>query len=193
MLITLACAMSALVPLPTLLRPSRHHELQIRAIAGQQVRVRLRRPLGIVFEEVVPGEAQGVVVADLVENSNAWKDGRVFVGDKLLKCSAVIFGGQSSLVTVGTGSQFTNWERELVPCTKMDFDTIMSAIESNSGRLGYTDVVLVLERTDSSVERAMPAGMRVRLDDDNDDEQWGFAGTNVDGVSTPIRPKPDKF
>jgi hypothetical protein len=54
-------------------------------------------------------------------------------------------------------------------------------------------VVLVLERTDSSVERAMPAGMRVRLDDDNDDEQWGFAGTNVDGVSTPIRPKPDKF
>ena len=139
MLITLACAMSALVPLPTLLRPSRHHELQIRAIAGQQVRVRLRRPLGIVFEEVVPGEAQGVVVADLVENSNAWKDGRVCVGDKLLKCSAVIFGGQSSLVTVGTGSQFTNWERELVPCTKMDFDTIMSAIESNSGRLGYTD------------------------------------------------------
>ena len=50
-MLTLACAMSALVPLPTLLRPSRHHELQIRAIAGQQVRVRLRRPLGIVFEE----------------------------------------------------------------------------------------------------------------------------------------------
>ena len=27
----------------------------------------------------------------------------------------------------------------LVPCAKMDFDTIMAAIGSNNGRLGYTD------------------------------------------------------
>ena len=45
---------------------------------------------------------------------------------------------------MGGGKQYTNWERELGPCTKMDFDTIMAAIGSNSGAWGYTDVVLTL-------------------------------------------------
>ena len=183
---------------PTLWRPSdiqpcRRHS-HLRAIAGEaNVRVRLRSPLGIVFEEVKEGEPQGVVVADLIEDGNAWKDGRVLVGDRLAKCSAVILGGDKPLLTVGGGRQYTNWERELIPCAKMDFDTIMTAIGSNNGRLGYTDVVLVLERTEDSVQRALPAGSRVRLDDDNDDENWSLGGTSVDGVSTPIRPKPDKF
>ena len=115
----------------------------------------------------------------------------------------------------------------------MDFDTIMAAIGSNNGRLGYTDgkqmgkprdggsvppaaqsvppssanpeaaralpnshtraVVLVFERTDASVQRVLPGGARRRLDDDNDDENWSLGGTSVDGVSTPIRPKPDRF
>ena len=101
---------------------------QLRAIAGANVRVRLRKPLGIVFEETKLGEAEGVTVADLVEDGNAWKDGRVLVGDRLAKTSAVILGGESALVTVGGGKQYTNWERELVPCTKMDFDSIMAAI-----------------------------------------------------------------
>ena len=74
------------------------------------------------------GEAEGVTVADLIEDGNAWKDGRVLVGDRLTKTSAVILGGESALVTVGGGKQYTNWERELVPCTKMDFDSIMAAI-----------------------------------------------------------------
>jgi len=97
---------------------------QLRAIAGANVRVRL----GIVFEETKLGEAEGVTVADLIEDGNAWKDGRVLVGDRLTKTSAVILGGESALVTVGGGKQYTNWERELVPCTKMDFDSIMAAI-----------------------------------------------------------------
>ena len=111
---------------PCNVQPCRHS--QLRAIAGSKVRVRLRRPLGIMFEETNPGKAEGVVVADLVEDGNAWKDGRVFVGDRLAKVSAVILGGESALVTVGGGKQYTNWERELVPCTKMDFDSIMAAI-----------------------------------------------------------------
>ena len=32
----------------------------------------------------------------------------------------------STLLTVGGGRQFTNWERELVPCTKMAF--VLNAI-----------------------------------------------------------------
>ena len=133
---------------PTLSRPSgvqpcRRHP-QLRAVAGANVRVRLRKPLGIVFEETKLGEAEGVTVADLVEDGNAWKDGRVLVGDRLAKTSAVILGGESPLLSVGGGKQYTNWERELVPCTKMDFDTIMAAIGSNSGAWGYTDVVLTL-------------------------------------------------
>ena len=43
------------------------------------------------------------------------------------------------------------------------------------------------------MQRVLPAGARVRLDDDNNDEDWDLGGTSVDGVSTPIRPKPDKF
>ena len=54
-------------------------------------------------------------------------------------------------------------------------------------------VVLVFERTEDSVQRVQSAGSRVRLDDDNNDEDWDLGGTSVGGVSTPIRPKPDKF
>ena len=71
------------------------------------MRVRLRKPLGIVFEETKLGEAEGVTVADLVEDGNAWKDGRVLVGDRLAKTSAVILGGESPLLSVGGGKQYT--------------------------------------------------------------------------------------
>ena len=70
-------------------------------------RVRLSTPLGIAFEECTVGAAEGVVVADLVEGGNAMLDGRVLVGDKLIKCTAVTFGGEGALVTVGVGQQFT--------------------------------------------------------------------------------------
>ena len=36
----------------------------------------------------------------------------------------------------------------------MDFETVMSAIKSNSGRYGYTDVRLTFRRTDKSVPRS---------------------------------------
>ena len=70
-------------------------------------------------------------------DGNAERDGRILVGDELVTCSAVILGGDSALVTIGRSSQYTNWKRELIPVSKMDFDAIMAAIGSNSGRYGY--------------------------------------------------------
>jgi len=72
-----------------------------------------------------------------VPDGNAERDGRILVGDELVTCSAVILGGDSALVTIGRSSQYTNWKRELIPVSKMDFDAIMAAIGSNSGRYGY--------------------------------------------------------
>lgn len=132
------------------------------------------------------GKPEGVVVAGLVEDGNADLDGRILVGDRLLRVSAVQFGGQPALLTLGSGSQFTRTSREMIPATKLDFDTIMAAIASNEGRHGYTDVALELQHTDESVPRA--AGTRVRQDDEALVEWNGARGTTVNGVSTPIRP-----
>ena len=169
-------------------RCSRHAPAQL---AAGSYNVRLAKPLGIMFEEMKPGEAAGVVVAGLVEGGNAERDGRVLVGDRLMRVSAVSFGGQSALVTIGSGQQFTSFSRDLIPCTTLNFETIMSAIQSNEGRYGYTDVVLELMHTDASVQRTA-AGERDRLD--GQDVQWdGARGTTSNGQSTPLRPAPDNF
>jgi len=153
---------------------------------------RLLKPLGIIFEEVNCGKPEGVVVAGIVEGGNADLDGRILVGDKLLKVSAVEFGGQESLVKLGGGAQFTAVRRNMIPVSALPFDVIMNAIASNQGRWGYTDVALELQHTDQSVPRARPARATERTDDAT--VTWdGLRGTTVDGVSTPIRPGPDNF
>lgn len=167
---------------------------RVRAQAGGGYRVRLRKPLGIIFEESEVGAAKGVVVAGLVEGGAAEADGRILVGDRLLRVSAVLFGGDPALLTVGTGQQFTKVRRELIPATGLDFDTIMSAIGSNDGRYGYMDVVLELAHTDGSIPRRAGAQRAARLDDDDDGAEWdGRRGTTVRGVSTPIRAPRDDF
>ena len=181
-------------------------------------RVRLRTPLGIAFEECMPGQAAGVVVADLVAGGNAERDGRVLVGDRLIRCSAVTLGGNSALLSVG-GDQYTSWERKLVPCSRLSFDgeapiyhstvhcprdeftrargvsAIMAALGSNSGRYGYTDAVLELQHTAESVPRpALAGGSYARLDAAGGDVNWDASGgTSVNGRNTPIRPRPDDF
>lgn len=155
--------------------------------------VRLAKPLGIMFEEIALAKPEGVVVTGLVEDSNAEKDGRILVGDKLLRVSAVSFGGQKPLVAIGSGSQFTAFSRDLIPCMSLDFETIMGAIRSNEGRYGYTDVVLEFMHTDQSVPRAAssPAGHE-RLT--GREVEWdGARGTVSNGKSTPLRPAPDNF
>jgi hypothetical protein len=153
-------------------------------------RVSLPKPLGIQFEEVSPGKPEGVVVAGLVEGGNAEANGRILVGDRLLRVSAVSFGGQSALVTIGSGQQYTSFKRELIPATSLDFDTIIAAIGSNEGRYGYSDVVLELQHTDESVPRAAPA----RVASKEEGVQWdAVSGTTNRGQSVPLRPPPDSF
>lgn len=174
-------------------RPTRTLPVQAQ-LGSSGYRVRLSKPLGILFEEVEVGAAKGVAVAGLVEGGAAELDGRVLVGDKLLRTSAVMFGGDSALLQVG-GKQFTKVSRELIPATSLDFDTIMSAIGSNDGRYGYMDVVLELTHTDASVLRPpRPASERAERREADAGAQWdGARGTTVGGRSTPIRAAPDDF
>ena len=162
------------------------------AIAGESYMVRLQKPLGIIFEEETPGKAEGVTVAGLVEGGRAELDGRILVGDKLIRVSAVQFGGQQSLIKLGDGAQFTSVERNLIPVTALPFDVIMSAIASNEGRYGYTDVALELQRTDQSVPRVRQVQRSERKDEAT--VEWdGAKGTTVNGVSTPLKPGKDNF
>lgn len=50
----------------------------------------LKSPMGIVFEEVEPGERKGVAVASLKPLGNAAADARILVGDKLISVSAAV-------------------------------------------------------------------------------------------------------
>ena len=129
------------------------------------------------------------------QGSNADRDGRVCEGDRLLRVSAVQFVEQSSLLTVGPGTQFTKWNRTLIPCTALDFDTIMAAIASNDGRYGYVDVVLQLQRTDRSVARpSRPASERLRADAAAAPEWSGAKGlVTPGGLSTPVRVPEEDF
>lgn len=155
-------------------------------------RVRLKTPLGIAFEEQEPGAAKGVVVAGLVDDGNAERDGRIWVGDRLVSTSAVVLGGEAALLTVGGGRQYTNWKRQLLRATDMEFDEVIAAIGSNSGRFGYVDVLLEFVHTDKSIPRSASAANRASRE--GSDVDWdGARGTSVGGVSTPIRPRPDDF
>ena len=93
--------------------------------------VSLRKPLGIVFEEIESG--RGLYVQDLVEDGNAAIDGRVQLNDVLVGITAVKIVG-------------AKFERRLIPCRNFDFDTMVGAISSNDPKWGCNDVVLVFER-----------------------------------------------
>ena len=167
--------------------------LQLGA-SGAAYKLRLPTPLGIAFEEKEHDAQAGVVVAALVAGGNAERDGRVHVGDELLACSAVVLGGESALLTVGGGAQYTNWKRQIIPCTNIGFDEIMAALGSNSGRFGYTDVLLELRHTaDSKPGAFQPASERQRLVDQPEEEWDARRGTSVNGKSTPLRAPRDDF
>jgi len=95
----------------------------------------LGKPLGIVFEEVVPDMARGVRVAELVDGGNAMASGLVGVGDVLV--------GVTGVKVVGA-----KHERVLVPAQGLDFDTIISAIGSNIEKWGCDDVILHLKKAE---------------------------------------------
>ena len=95
--------------------------------------VALPRPLGIAFEENVAEMPMGICVDYCVEGGNAAASGVIKPGDKLIAVTACkVFQAR--------------WERKLLPCDKMDFDIIMSAIASNEPRWNANDVVMQFMR-----------------------------------------------
>ena len=89
--------------------------------------VSLRKPLGIVFEEIEIGK--GLYVQDLVEGGNAAKSGgAVQVGDLLIGMTAVKIVG-------------AKFERKLIPARGFSFETMVGAVESNEPKWGCGDVV----------------------------------------------------
>lgn len=75
----------------------------------------LRKPLGIVFEEVVPGAPQGVRVVELVEGGNADASGVVAPGDMLVGVTGIRVGD-------------VKFERQMVCAEDLDFDTVMVSV-----------------------------------------------------------------
>lgn len=151
---------------------------------GEEYTVRVRKPLGIVFEELeVAGK--GVRVADFVQGGNADRDGRIWIGDVLLQCSAIQFTKQMEL------GGFSNWERTMISAS-MEFDGVMAAIQSNDGRFGCVDVVMKFRRTPESLPRPVTDIRR-----DGDDEtavKWdALGGVKSGSASLPIRPPKDNF
>lgn len=151
-----------------------------------EYKVRLAKPLGIAFEENEVDKPLGVRVAQIVPGGNADLNGRICVGDELVATSAVIFTDKYN-----QGS-FSNWERQMIACTRMDFDSIMAAIGSNDGRYGCVDVVLQLRPTEQTVPR--PIGTS-RAANPAEDVEWdAFRGVrSAKGASMPIRPPKDAF
>lgn len=94
--------------------------------------VSLRRPLGIIFEEIELG--RGVYVKDLIEGGNADMGGQIQKDDILIGVTAVKVIG-------------AKWERRLIPAKDLNFDTVVGAIGSNEERWGCVDTVLMFART----------------------------------------------
>lgn len=92
----------------------------------------LRKPLGIVFEEIESG--RGLYVKELVKDGYAALDGRVQPNDVLVGITAVKIVG-------------AKFERRLIPCRSFDFDTLVGALSSNEPKWGF---VLLLERPEEA-------------------------------------------
>ncbi|EKX44587.1 hypothetical protein GUITHDRAFT_152906 [Guillardia theta CCMP2712] len=118
------------------------------------VTVTLKTPLGIVFEEIEAGQPKGLFVKEILSGGNADRNGQILVGDKLVATSAVILDSTTKPIIGIGGAANTNWKRTMIPCGSMDFENVMAAIKSNSGRYGYDDVRITVRRTDQSVPRS---------------------------------------
>lgn len=93
--------------------------------------VSLRRPCGILFEEIEVN--RGVYVQDLVEGGAAARQGVIQPGDVLIGLTAIQISG-------------AKWERRMIPAKKFGFDLVVSAIGSNEPKWGCDDVILMVER-----------------------------------------------
>jgi len=88
-----------------------------------------------------------VFVEALVKGGNAEATNKIRVGDVISKCSATVLksGKEGQYESEGYGQRpYTNWETIEFDCHNQDFDTVMSAIDSNNPRWGINTVTLVL-------------------------------------------------
>jgi hypothetical protein len=96
----------------------------------------------------VGGRSAAVVIEEVKPGSNAERAG-VQVGDEVAQCSAIVLktGKEGEYEKEGYGQRpYENWEKTMLDCTGVGFDTVMGAIRSNNSRWGYTSVDLVLSR-----------------------------------------------
>jgi hypothetical protein len=92
------------------------------------------------------------VIEEVKPGSNAEKAG-VKVGDEMAQCSAVVLktGKEGQYEREGYGQRpYQNWEKTMIDCEGVGFDTVMGAIQSNNSRWGFTSVDFVLTRKKQS-------------------------------------------
>ena len=94
--------------------------------------VALGRPLGIMFEEN-DFPKKGVKVIGVVDDSNAAQSGRIAEGDQLVGVTGIRVQG-------------AKFERQMCDATKMDYDTVVDAVGSNSEKFNCEDVILRFRR-----------------------------------------------
>jgi len=93
-------------------------------------------PLGIIFEDIGTGfPPKGVKVVGLASGGKGEICGKIQVGDQLKSCSAIKFISGSSKFVL-----------EDIDCTKLDFDTVVSALTSNQSKFGCDRVDMTFIR-----------------------------------------------
>jgi len=111
----------------------------------QQYDVTIRKPMGVVLEEVANGTQKNIAsvyVAEVVPGSNAEKMG-VREGDLLVSCSAVTLkaGKEGAYAKQGHGGRpFDNFQKGVFVSANQTFDITMAAIASNNERWGFNTV-----------------------------------------------------
>jgi len=92
---------------------------------GQRYTVTLKRPLGLVLEEITPGR---IVVSEIIPGGNADKSGQVRVGDELVATSALVYTTRQQYgeVAVRGGEEIVR-----LAVRGESFKTVMAAISTN--------------------------------------------------------------
>ena len=117
--------------------------LEAGALPENVYEVALQMPLGINFEDNGYPKG-GVKVIGLVEDSNAFKSGKIQVDDDLVGVTAIIVRG-------------SKYERRMLPClsNEWDFERVVDAIKSNTRDFGCDDCILQFRRESGRLKALM--------------------------------------
>ena len=117
--------------------------LEAGALPENVYEVALQMPLGINFEDNGYPKG-GVKVIGLVEDSNAFKSGKIQVDDDLVGVTAIIVRG-------------SKYERRLLPCSgnEWDFERVVDAIKSNTRDFQCEDVIMQFRRESGCLKALM--------------------------------------